>query len=358
MDAKIVNIKQWKQKNHDENTSKIYLTNTRAQSLAELYYIKNGICEKALFLDFRRGELEETSALIGVNTSEMMPIDILGAYSLIKEVLDIKLAHQRELAPKEKALYDQATHILLYHTDEIKRLNIRSHDVNETLDMLANVLKYDDYGLLYELAGEKICAPSTNKHVFIHGCRESGKNSVMLPETLKITDFRTLINELGEEVTALCASWQRQDAEGGQYGFVIYLELIKLADGYALNRYLLLDHYAMHIAEDYEFKYYLASYQLPDGSWLAGALMNDKNILLSGERNYYQLYIFVRDKANACAKMLLMKNKMLLYADSKQKLKDLTAYLAKYLICDMPDLLEKEYTIDAIEMAQILLNNN
>lgn len=46
MDAKIVNIKQWKQKNHDENTSKIYLANTRAQSLAKLYYIKNGICRK------------------------------------------------------------------------------------------------------------------------------------------------------------------------------------------------------------------------------------------------------------------------------------------------------------------------
>lgn len=358
MDAKIVNIEQWKQKNHDENTSKIYLTKTRAQSWAQLYYTKKGTCEKTIFLDFRRGELEEIAAPIGVDTSEMMPIDTLVAYSLIKEVLDIKLAHQKKLAPKEKALYDQATHTLLYHTDEIKRLNIRSHDVHEMLGMLTNVLRYDDYGLLYELAGEKICAPSTNKHVFIHGCRENRKDSVILPETLKITALRTITNELGEEVSALCASWQWQSISGERYGFVMYLELIKLTDGYALNRYLPLEHYKMHLAEDYDFKYYLASYQLPDGSWLAGALMNDKNILLIGERNYYQLYTFARDKVNAEAKILLMKNEMLLYADSEQKLQDLTAYLSEYLICDMADLLEKEYTVDAIEMAQILLNNN
>lgn len=355
MDSRIINIDIWKE-HHLDRESKIYVTKTRVYGYVRLYIVNN--CDrKAYLLDFRSGTLEVADEVNG-DLAEMLEIDELTAYSLCKEVLDIKLAGNMKLEAKEAVLYDQATYALLDHAKDIKRLDVRSNDAEKTIEAMKNMFIYGDYGLLYELAGEKLCSKETSKHIFIHKCRESGKNTKILPETLHFTSLAQKVNELGEEVLAGCAVGEYQTNDFMWCRMVIYFELMLESDGYVLNRHLTLENSRLYGREEYGFRYYLRRYEVADGRWLAGALLNDERMLLIGEKDYYHLYTFLQGKVNSPAKLMLLADSMVLYADSEEKLGELVGHLAENLICEMEDLLCENKMVTALELAEIFLRSD
>lgn len=355
MDSRIINIDIWKEQNIDKE-HKIYVTKTRMYGYVKLYFIDKGY-SKAYLLDFRNGALELLDEA-NDNLAEMLEIDEITAHSLIKEVLDIKLAGDMRLEAKEAVLYDRATYVLLDHGKGIERLAVRSNDAEKTLEAVKNMFIYGDYGLLYELAGEKICPKEMSKHIFIHNCRESGKNVKILPETLYFMPLVAKVNELGEEVLAGCAVGEYQTNDFMWCRMVVYFELLPESDGYVLNRHLTLENSRLYGREEYSFRYYLRRYEVADGRWLAGALLNDERLLLIGEKDYYQLYTFLQGKVNSPAKLMLLAGNVVLYADSEEKLDKLVGYLAENLICEMDDLLCEKKMVTALELAEIFLQSD
>lgn len=356
MNDKIVELAAWKGSNRTKKTG-IFLTKTRETGFCTLYYLQDEILTKTIMLDFRQQALTFSEEKVPIDWENVFEINYLTAYSLLKELLDQKLRNNLKLQPKEAALYNEATHALLYHTKEIMKLPLRSKDPDKTLTMLKEALIYEDYGLLYELADTKICPAEMTKHIFIHECRERNKYMRIAGDTFQIDELREINKASGENVLAGCAAWEyylnREHCRA-----VMYFELCLAADGYLLSRYLPLEQGKMYYSEKCTFRYYYEKYAVPDGRWLAGTLINDSNILLIGEKNFYQLYVFARDKCNSAAKIILKEKEMLIYADEQAKLTALAQYLAEKQISDMEELLLESAEMTALEIAEILLSDS
>ena len=119
-----------------------------------------------------------------------------------------------------------------------------------------------------------------------------------------------------------------------------------------------MDTYKLSFKEEYYGKSYLEKYYLPDGRWLIKPLNDDENLILSGEKEYYQIYEFLLAKQNSSAKIILSAKEMWLCADNKDKLVKLREYLNTKIIADMAGLFLTEKEMNIVELVQELLKFN
>ena len=359
MTDKIVNIAAWhKNKASTVKSPKIYLSKTRQKGYCNLVFLdengKNSIYE----LDFRYGNVAERELVTVLDFNSWLEIDYQTAMSLLKEAYDKMLRKDGKLKAKEAAFYDKITNYLLHNDNQTLKLPVHSLDWQETIDALKEILLYNDFGLLYELADEKLKKKAENKYTFIHQQNLIGEGNSVLSDTINFAEPHTLVNELNEEVSAVLARWEINTAEQVHCEVLAYFELILKPEGYWLNRFCLLDTYKLSFKEEYYGKSYLEKYYLPDGRWLIKPLNDDENLILSGEKEYYQIYEFLLAKQNSSAKIILSAKEMWLCADNKDKLVKLREYLNTKIIADMAGLFLTEKEMNIVELVQELLKFN
>ena len=359
MKEKIISIDAWqKSKSEANKLKKVYLTKTRHKGYCRIAFLNDSKINHAYELDFRQGNVAEIE-LSSIDPNYWVEINYQTALGLLKEAYDNMLNKGVKLKAKAAAFYDRITDYLLHNNDNItEKLPIYSSDWQETLETLKRILLFNDYGLLYELADDKIRNKAKSKHTFIHQQNIIGEGNSIIGESLSIEKPRALVNELNEEVLAGIARWEINTVEQIHCQVLAYFELILKPEGYWLNRFCLLDTYKLSFKEEYYGKSYLEKYYLPDGRWLIKPLNDDENLILSGEKEYYQIYEFLLAKQNSSAKIILSAKEMWLCADNKDKLVRLREYLNTKIIADMESLFLVEKEMEIVELVQTLLRFN
>ena len=360
MSDKVVSINTWqKSKSSAIKTPKIYLTKTRHKGYCRIAFLQENENNQCYELDFHQGKVAEAELKDKINEAEWVEISYPTAMSLLKEAYDRVLSKGVKLKAKDAAYYDSITNYLLHNADKkTDLLPIYSFDWHQSLETLKEILLFNDFGLFYELADEKIRNKAENKHNFIHQKNIIGEGNSIVDGSIDFAEPEKITNELGEEVLAGIIRWEMNTAENLHCQTYAYYELILKQEGYWLNRFIPLDTYKLSFKEELRTKSYLEKYFLPDGRWLIKPLSDDENLLLSGEKEYYQIYEFLLAKENSSAKIILSSKEMWLCADSKEKVAKLREYLSVNLLNDMPNLFLLEEELKTVELVQILLKFN